>query len=132
MGWSERGSCPNPLKVKAKGVLPVAILGTENLDVTRIAPDSILLEGVAPLRWDSEDVATPFEPFTGRVNRDDCTVLVKDGYLALPLKFDAQEILAALGSVDDRQVKVLQLTGNWQEDWGGTPIIGEDVLLIVK
>jgi hypothetical protein len=78
------------------------------------------------------DVATLFELFTGRVNRDDCTVLVKDGYLALPLKFDAQEILAALGSLDDRQVKVLQLTGNWQEDWGGTPIIGEDVLLIVK
>jgi hypothetical protein len=126
------GSCPNPLVAKAKGVLPVAILGTEDLDVTQIAPDSVLLAGVAPLRWDLEDVATPFEPFTGRVDRDDCTILSEDGYLDLTLKFKAQEILAALGDVSDRQVLALQLTGNLKDDLGGTPFIGEDVLLIME
>lgn len=61
------GSCPNPLNLKSKGVLPVAVLGTEEFDVTTIDPLSILLsreeveEGVAPIRSDYEDVATPFE-----------------------------------------------------------------------
>lgn len=126
------GSCPNPLKTKAKGVLPVAILGTDDLDVTQISPDSVHLAGVAPLRWDFEDVATPFDPFTGRVDRDDCTVLPEDGYLDLTLKYNAQEILDALGDVSDRQVLVLQLTGNLKDGLGGTPFIGEDVLLIIE
>ena len=27
---------------------------------------------------------------------------------------------------------MLQLMGNLKEDWGGAPVIGEDILLIVK
>jgi hypothetical protein len=53
------GSCPNPLNLKSKGVLPVAILGSEDLDVSTIDVDTIRLEGVAPLRSRLEDVATP-------------------------------------------------------------------------
>ena len=52
-------SCPNPLNVKSKGVLPVAILGTVDFDVSDIDPATVLLEGVPPLRWALEDVATP-------------------------------------------------------------------------
>lgn len=43
-----------------------AILGTSALDVTEIDPSTVRLEGVAPLRFNFEDVATPFEPFTGK------------------------------------------------------------------
>ena len=43
-------SCHNPIKVRTWGVLPVAIMGTQTLDVTHIDPASIRLEGVAPLR----------------------------------------------------------------------------------
>jgi hypothetical protein len=49
-------SCPNPLNTTLKGVLPVAILGMADLDVTTIDPATLLLEGVAPLRWSYEDV----------------------------------------------------------------------------
>ena len=35
------GSCPNPLNIKSKGVLPVAILGTEDFDVKDIKVNSI-------------------------------------------------------------------------------------------
>jgi hypothetical protein len=52
-------SCPNPLNVKSKGILPVAILGTEEFDVYDIDPVSVRLEGVAPIRSSYEDVATP-------------------------------------------------------------------------
>lgn len=59
-------SCPNPLNVGEKGVLPVAILGTSSFDVTKVDPASVRLEGVAPLRSALEDVGAPFTPFTGK------------------------------------------------------------------
>jgi len=125
-------SCPNPLNVNSKGVLPVAILGTEDFDVTMVDPASVRLEGVVPLRWALEDVATPYEPFTGKQDCYDCNELGLDGYLDLTLKFDKQEIVAALGAVNDGDCVVVQLTGNLMEEYGATPIVGEDVVLIVK
>ena len=44
------GSCPNPLNVKSKGVLPVAILGSEDVNVLEIVPTSIELAGVGAIR----------------------------------------------------------------------------------
>ncbi|UCC32852.1 MAG: hypothetical protein JSW53_03360, partial [Candidatus Bathyarchaeota archaeon] len=60
-------SWPNPLQLEIKGVLPVAICGTEDFDVTTVDPETVQLTleglgvGVAPLRWSYEDVATPYE-----------------------------------------------------------------------
>ena len=123
-------SCPNPLNVKKKGVLPVAILGTENFDVTEVDPATVELEGVSPLRWALEDVATPDEPFLGKVDCMDCTTDGPDGWLDLTLKFDVQEVVAALGDVEDGDCLVLTLTG---KKFGGADIdFGEDVVLILK
>jgi hypothetical protein len=36
-------SWPNPFQLKSKGVLPVAICGTEDFDVTTIDPETIRL-----------------------------------------------------------------------------------------
>ena len=55
-----------------------------------------------------------------------------DGYLDLVLMFDAQELVAALGEVSDGDVLVLHLHGNLKEEYGGTPIAGEDVVRIIK
>jgi len=52
-------SCPNPLSVKEKGALSVAIVGTEEFDVTQVDPATVTLAGVSPLRWDVEDSAIP-------------------------------------------------------------------------
>ena len=125
-------SCPNPLNVESKSVLPVAILGTEEFDVTTVDPALVLLEGVAPLRWAMEDVATPFEPFTGKEACDDCTTEGADGYLDLTFKFDKQAIVDALGEVEDGECVVLHLTGNLKDESGGTAIVGEDVVRILK
>jgi len=126
------GSCPNPLNPKDKGVLPVAIAGTAELDVTQIDPATIRLEGVAPLRWSYEDVATPYEPYTGKIRSDQCTKAGRDGWLDLSLKFNIQAVVAALGPVTNGEVRVLALTGNLKEEYGGTPIYGEDVMIIRK
>jgi len=119
------GSCPNPLNVKDKGILPVAVLGSENYDVLNIDPASIRLEGVAPIRSSYEDVATPV---SNKTDDCDCTTEGPDGYLDLVLKFDAQEIVAVLGGLYDGDMYLLTLTG---EDLSGTSIEGTDCVVII-
>lgn len=140
------GSCPNPLNIKAKSVLPVAILGLDDFDVTQIDPASVTLfrKGildpvhVPPLRWSLEDAGIPYVPFIGRIDAYDCLEYypddygVFDGYLDLSFKFKAREVVAALGEIDDGDVIVLQLTGNLREEFGGTGFVGEDVVLIIE
>jgi hypothetical protein len=108
----------------------VAILGTEDFDVTQIDPESIELEGVAPLRWDWKDVATPFEHFIGKDDcMMDCHELGPDGLMDLTLKFDVQEVIAVLGDVEDEDCLTLTLTGFL---FDGTDIVGEDVVIIIE
>jgi hypothetical protein len=84
-----------------------------------------------PLRWSIEDVATPFEPYTGKETPDDCNGLGPDGFLDLTLKFDQQEIVAALGAVENQQFKLFTVTGKLIEELGNTPIIGEDIVMLI-
>ena len=122
-------SCPNPLNVKSGGVLPVAILGTTDFDVTRVDSVSVRLAGVAPLRSTLEDVATPFVPFIGKVDAFDCTTSGPDGYLDLTLKFRKKDVIAAIGPANDGDVVVLELTGSLTD---GSGIVGEDIMVILK
>ncbi len=152
-------SCPNPINVKSQGVLPVAILGTADFDVNQIDPASVTLEGVSPLRWDYEDVSTPFEPYLGKEDcEQDCDTLDPDGILDLTLKFDTQQILDVLGNIESYDIEqedleafesgesdqlitttedalldgaclTVTLTGTLTD---GTEIIGEDLVLILR
>jgi hypothetical protein len=123
-------SCPNPLNVKSNGLLPAAVLGTMDFDVMQIDPETVMLEGVAPIRSNYEDVATPFEPYVGKEDCfDDCHEEGPDGYMDFTLKFRVQDIVEAIGMVEDRECIVLTLTGQL---FDGTEIIGEDVVLILK
>jgi hypothetical protein len=136
------GSCPNPINVKSKGVLPAAIMGTDSFDVTTIDPASLRLrlkgtedEGVPPLRWALADVGAPFEPFIGKEDcYGDCVdCSCADGKLDLVFHFDTQEVVAALGEVYDEDCLVLEIIGALKEEYNGTPIIGEDVVrMLVK
>jgi len=128
-------SCPNPLNTKKKGVLPAAILGTENFDVTQIDVSTLRLEGVvapvAPIRSSLEDVATPFEPFIGKEScKRDCSEDGPDGFTDLTLKFRAPEVINAIGDIPyGRHCVAVQITGNLID---GTPFVGEDVLRTKK
>lgn len=119
-------ACPNPFNVKSKGVLPVAILGTEDFDVTTIEPASIRLEGVAPIRSTVEDVSTPvWQPQYDC----DCVTEGEDGFPDLTMKFDTREIVGVLGDVVDGQVLELTLTGEMTD---GTQIEGKDCIVVIK
>jgi len=131
------GSCPNSLNLKSRGVLPVAILGAEYFDVCAIDPSTLRIiregnrdEGVMPLRWSLEDVATPYEETDGG-----CHDLGPDGYLDLTLKFDIQELILAL-HLDDEEISgetlPLILIGKIRDERGGETITGSDVVSILK
>jgi len=126
------GSCPNPLNVKnvdanAKskkgGVLPVAIVGTANLDVHDIDLSTVRLAGVAALRHEYDDVTTPI----GNGGDCNCTTLGSDGYDDLTLKFDRMDTVSGLGALADGDVVQLTLTGRLLD---GTLIEGSDCVLI--
>ena len=130
-------SCPNPLNVKSKGVVPMAILGREDFDVADINISSIQINGVSPVNYAYEDVA---EPYTGEVGEDidkkACweyeTIVVDeveipyagDGFMDLTLKFNMQDLVAAgLG----KGVQYLDINGTTND---GTPINGTDVVWV--
>lgn len=121
-------SCPNPLNVNSRGVLPVAILGSDSLDVTDIDPATTkIVDGaVAPLRWARKDVATAYNGafLEGAL---DCTTAGRDGFDDLVLFFDRREVVAAIGEVSDGEVLELIVTGELLD---GTPIEGYDFVVI--
>ena len=121
------GSCPNPVNVKSSGVLPIAILGTADYDVSTIDATSIRLAGVEPLRSSLEDVVGG----VADANDCDCTTDGPDGLLDLTLKFETQRIVEAIGEVDHGDVRVLTLTGVLFDPAPfETPIEGADCILI--
>jgi hypothetical protein len=119
-------SCPNPLQNTGSGVLPVAILGTDEFDVSMVDPQTVLLEGVPAIRWNFEYASKPYEPYTGKESCDQCT-RHNDRYLDLVLKFDKSAVTEALGNVEYGECRVLHLTGKL---FDGTDIYGEDVVVI--
>jgi hypothetical protein len=139
-------SCPNP--INGGGVLPVAILGWDELDVMVIDPSTVRLEGVAPIRWEYDDVATPFMPFTGKEDCVmDCNEYGPDGIMDLTVMFEKSEILAALGVDGERGMQAVVSSGaaterlvepTWEcrvvtltgEMYSGRVIVGEDVVRI--
>lgn len=116
------GGCPSPVQLKAKGVLPAAIVGVEGvLDVSQIDPATIRLEGVPPLRSSFEDVSTAGDCAAGG-----------DGVEDLTLKFDNALVAEALADAEKNEERALLLTGNLYQEFGGTAITGQDVVIIKR
>lgn len=122
------GGCPNPVNLASCGALPVAVLGSEDLDVNTIDIATIRLAGVGPVRSSYEDVATPVID----ANECECNTEGPDGYTDLTLKFETQAIVEQmmniLGDLVAADELVLTLTGSLAD---GTPIEGTDCVLVV-
>jgi hypothetical protein len=130
-------SCPNPFntkpfenmpndsKSKKGGVLPVAILGTANFDVTQIDVSTVRLEGLEPLRYDYEDASAPVVDG----EECECTTAGPDGYVDLTLKFQASDVAAILGLVNDGDVIPLVISGLLTD---GTAFEGTDCIRILS
>jgi hypothetical protein len=110
------GSCKNPVNRVSRGVLPVAILGSEYFDVETIDPSSILLEGFPADKWSIEDV--------GAIEECDG----KDGYPDLVLKWDSELIKVALSNTSKGDEFLLRLTGYSSDGW----FLGREGVIIKK
>jgi len=115
----------NPNRQK-RAVLPAALLGRADFDVTRIIPETIDLNGVPVMRWSYEDVATPLDADAGEC---DCNSSGSDGYIDLTLKILRSEIITSLGEVYDGQVIPLTVSGLLDD---GTPFEGTDCILFIN
>lgn len=122
------GSCPNSLNVKSQGVLPVAILGTEDFDVTRIRSRSVQLEGVPAICSSIEDVGEPVKDLRDICACPDDTMMMTRMTPDLSLKFDTQDVISALGRMREGGNRVLKITG---ELLNGEKIQGMDCVLIL-
>jgi|GEM_PF-3396290 len=132
-------SCPNPINLNSKGVLPVAILGSEDLDVSEIDPESINLAYfgpgsdpfepiIPPDKTSIEDVATPYGG--DLINCLSCWTEGPDGFLDLTMKFSTQDIAGAIADyVVDGDCLLLVFTGSLYD---GTPFTGSDIVKIIK
>ena len=98
------GSDPNSINLKSKGVVPVAVLGSDVFDATTVDPSKVAFAGATPVRWTLEDVNG-------------------DGYMDMLFHFKTQELTIPSGSTD------ATLTGDTTD---GLHIMGTDSVNIVK
>ncbi|MGM0934611.1 MAG: choice-of-anchor L domain-containing protein [Bacteroidota bacterium] len=120
-------SCPNPIGLKNRGLTPVAINGSADLDVMDIDVSSITLEGVSPSMSSFEDVSTGYALNSEELDAYDCHTLGEDGFMDLSLKFDTQEIINAVGPLESGDVLLLNLEGKFND---GSDFTGSDVVII--
>ncbi len=125
-------SCPNPINVKSGGLTPMAILGSEKLDVTDIDVDTLLVNGVAPVKYAYEDVAQPYEGERSEMAvKTECWEYVPvvegdeytgDGYMDLTLKFKTKALGLSKG------VQYLEINGTKLSD--GSAFTAKDVVWV--
>ena len=113
-------SCPNPVNVLSKGLVPVAILGTAEFDVNDIVisslPDRTIMHTI-------EDVATPFDgPL---IDQSSCTEAGPDGFDDLIFKIPSSE----LNCLPDGVLALLEIDGELLD---GTPFEGSDIALVIN
>ncbi|MBI4317176.1 MAG: hypothetical protein HY675_01695 [Chloroflexi bacterium] len=97
------GSDPNSINLKARGVVPVAVLTTSQFDATTVDPGTALFAGASPVRSSTEDVDG-------------------DGDMDLLLHFDIQNLNLTSSSAS------ATLTADTHD---GQPIEGTDTVNIV-
>ena len=120
-------ACPNPINLRSRGLLPVAVLGTAALDVSAIDIASVRLEGIAPIRSTYVDVAAP-----ASIPADcECSTAGPDGHTDLLLKFRthdvAERILTVRPGVAQGDLITLTLTASLTDD---TRLKGSDCVII--
>ena len=121
------GSCPNPINYKDKGGVPVAILGSADLDVSTIDLSTVTLLGVSPTKNSISDVGTAY---TGElVDCMSCDTLGADGYPDLVLHFDAQTLFAAFGETVHNECRTVTIEAM---NIDGIRVYGSDVFRIMK
>lgn len=120
--------CPNNFICSEKGLVTVAILASDSVDVTTIDRKSIRINGVAP---ESSTLEYSTSPMSGKaVDCKTCGRELPDGVRDLVLKFDIQKVGKTLGNVKLNQCVKIKITGRKFTSSGSLPIAGTDFITI--
>jgi len=115
------GSCPNPFNSNSRGVLPIALVGTESFDVNNVDISSLQLvraDGVGGSVFPNEGPPGPHTtiddaatPFNGELC--DCHDEAGDGIDDLSMKFRSQDVVdEGLAQGNPGELITLCVTGN--------------------
>ena len=112
------GSDPNSVQLKSKGVLPVAIISTDEFDALEVDPASLLFGDPVLI----DDGKSPVGPL--RFSEEDIT---RDGVMDLVFKFSIEEMISSgvLGAATQEGL----LTGS---TFGGVEFVGSDAIRILS
>jgi len=126
------GSCENPLGPTpymggpslAKGVLPVALLGSEDFDVNDVDPSTVTIGEAVPKRFLLADVSGPAVDESACA----CPSAGADGFDDLVFQFRSADVIAGLGDATSGAVRTVTLSGKLND---GTPFDASDCVRIV-
>ncbi|MCA9427488.1 MAG: hypothetical protein KC940_25250 [Candidatus Omnitrophica bacterium] len=125
--------CPNLLNLRSRCYIPVAILGTEDLDVRTIDPTSIQIAGATPRKGFYWDVAAPVESSDSEGECRECRRTRRDGYHDLVVFFKSSDLVDSLREqygeeIEDLDCVNLTLTCTTDD---GASLSGEDSVKLV-
>lgn len=120
------GSCKNPVNIGSRGVVPVFVYGSAELDVQDIDRMSATFAGVSPVRTGWFDIGSPCA--CDEEGEEDCEV-IRDGIEDFIMLFFTQQLADALGEVNDGDVVEVALE---LELLDGTKLSGSDSITIIK
>lgn len=133
------GSCPNRVNLASRGVVPMAILGSNSLDVTQIDTDTLMLaradgagNGVLPRAKRRGSVGAIADvAAVSKTGLCECHESSGDGFDDLVLKFSTRAIVGAFELLDDESTDpiALVLRGSL---WDSTPFIASDCIVLVR
>lgn len=113
------GDDPNCMNINGHGVIPTAILGSEDFDVTQIDASTLRFAGLEVRVRGKKGPMCHVEDVSGDGG-------VPDGYLDLVCQFEDDPSQWEPG--DD----TAEVIGNLFEQFGGTPIVGSDSICVTQ
>lgn len=127
------GKCPNILAIRSGPYLPVAILGSSDLDVSKIDLATVVItregfSGVSPLPGKTlRDIYTP-----ALGERCVCHSIGQDGQLDLVLMFAYPHVVSGLGlNLEGGMTIPLTIQGRLKPEAGGKLFRGQDCVVVV-
>jgi hypothetical protein len=132
----EPGACVARLRRGSDDRLRVAVAGSGDVDVRAIDRRSVKLLGVRARKNRLADVTTAAAPSPSTTGAKDCSRHRRDGRADLLLEFDQRAVVRRIERLLGRPIRhgdvvALTLTGTLSAHAGRTPIVGEDLVIVV-
>jgi hypothetical protein len=130
--------CPETLPMGKNTPMSFGIAGAPNFDVRAVDRDTVRVIGIKPKDFKDDYSFSPVVgALIGRTILGDCAAQVPDTYLDLLMKVDILDLARAIEQVIGRPLHngetiALTLSGRLKREHGGTPFVGEDLVVVSR